>query len=54
MDQIPAAAADNILVQGIGHAAPLTKILGKIRGSFDEKVEHLATSATANIQKETF
>ena len=51
-DQIPTAAADNLLVQEIGDAAPLVKILRKIRGFVDEKVEHLATSFAANIQKE--
>jgi hypothetical protein len=53
MDQIPALTANNLLVQGVGRTALLIKILGEIRGFIDEKVEYLAASATANLQKET-
>jgi len=53
MDQVSAAAANDLLVQEVGHTAPLIEILGKIRRFIDEKVEYLAASATASIQKET-
>ena len=53
MDQISAATSNNLLVQGVGHSVLVIKILDKVRGFIDEKIEYLATGATASIQKET-
>lgn len=53
MDEISAHAADNLLVQKIGHPPLLIEILSKIRRFVDEEPEYLATHATVNIEKET-
>ena len=52
MDEISAHAADNLLVQEIGHPPLVIEILSKIRRFVDEELEHLATHSTANIEKE--
>jgi len=53
IDQVSAATANNLLVQGIGRTTLLIKILGKIRRFIDEKVEFLAASVTPDVQKQT-
>lgn len=52
MDEISAHAANDLLVQKIGHPPLFIEILSEIRRFVDEKLEHLATGAAADIEKE--